>query len=211
MKFKQTEKEIIKTIVKYSDGKCSLAEALDKGKLLEKKGIAIIHENGRNYVFLDMAVHEDWFANDGLGYVAELIALKELLIQMRLIAMIPYVSAYSHTIGVNGFHGVKPDVYTTNDNELICLADRNVNWFDNNRNQKCWPCDYSEKEMPLAQFFNCSYSVSQELRDLVKHHFKTEGEIRFIKQQRLTWISIAVTGLIGLAGLIIAIIGIYNR
>jgi hypothetical protein len=211
MTFKKTEKEIIKAIVKYGDGKCSLAEALDKGKLLEKKGIAIIHANGRNYVFLDKAFHDDWFANDGLGYVAELIALKELLVQMRLIVLIPYVSAYSHTIGVNGFRGVKPDVYVTDENEVICLAERNVNWFDNNRNQKCWPCDYSEKEMPLAHFFNCAYSVSQELRDLVKHHFKTEEEIRFIKQQRLTWISIAVTGFIGLASLIIAIIGIYIR
>lgn len=211
MTFKKIEKEIIKAIVKYGDGKCSLAEALDKGKLLEKKGIAIIHENGRNYVFLDKTFHEDWFANDGLGYVAELIALKELLVQNRDIILIPYVSAYSHTIGVNGFRGVKPDVYSTNDNEMICLADRNVNWFDNNRQQKCWPYEYSEKEMPLAHFFNCSYSVSQELRDLVKHHFKTEEEIRFKKQQRLTWVSIVVTGLIGLAGLIIAIIGIYNR
>ena len=198
MKFKKTEKEIIKTIVKYADGKCSLAEALDKGKLLEKKGIAIIHENGRNYVFLDMAVHEDWFANDGLGYVAELIALKELLIQNRDLILIPYVHAYSHTIGVNGFNGVKPDVYTTNDNEVICLADRNVNWFDNNRNQKCWPCDYSEKEMPLAQFFNCAYSVSQELKDLVKHDFKSEEERRFSKQQWATWISIIVAILIAL-------------
>ena len=198
MKFKKTEKEIIKTIVKYADGKCSLAEALDKGKLLEKKGIAIIHENGRNYVFLDKAFHEDWFANDGLGYVAELIALKELLIQNRDLILIPYVHAYSHTIGVNGFNGVKPDVYTTNDNEVICLADRNVNWFDNNRNQKCWPCDYSEKEMPLAQFFNCAYSVSQELRDLVKHNFKTEEERRFSKQQWATWISIIVAILIAL-------------
>ena len=198
MKFKKTEKEIIKAIVKYGDGKCSLAEALDKGKLLEKKGIAIIHENGRNYVFLDMAVHEDWFANDGLGYVAELIALKELLIQNRDLILIPYVHAYSHTIGVNGFNGVKPDVYTTNDNEVICLADRNVNWFDNNRNQKCWPCDYSEKEMPLAQFFNCAYSVSQELKDLVKHDFKSEEERRFTKQQWTTWISIIVAILIAL-------------
>ena len=203
MKFKKTEKEIIKAIVKYGDGKCSLAEALDKGKLLEKKGIAIIHENGRNYVFLDMAVHEDWFANDGLGYVAELIALKELLIQNRDLILIPYVHAYSHTIGVNGFNGVKPDVYTTNDNEVICLADRNVNWFDNNRNQKCWPCDYSEKEMPLAQFFNCAYSVSQELRNLVKHNFKTAEEIRFSKQQFATWVSIGVALMIGLLGIFI--------
>ena len=203
MKFKKTEKEIIKAIVKYGDGKCSLAEALDKGKLLEKKGIAIIHENGRNYVFLDKAFHEDWFANDGLGYVAELIALKELLIQNRDLILIPYVHAYSHTIGVNGFNGVKPDVYTTNDNEVICLADRNVNWFDNNRNQKCWPCDYSEKEMPLAQFFNCAYSVSQELRDLVKHNFKTAEEIRFSKQQFATWVSIGVALMIGLLGIFI--------
>ena len=211
MKFKKTEKEIIKAIVKYGDGKCSLAEALDKGKLLEKKGIAIIHENGRNYVFLDKAFHEDWFANDGLGYVAELIALKELLIQMRLIVMIPYVSAYSHTIGVNGFHGVKPDVYTTNDNEMICLADRNVNWFDNYQHQKCWPCDYSEKEMPLAQFFNCAYSVSQELRDLVKHNFKTEEERRFSKQLFATWFSIGVSLFIGLSSLIVGVIGILIR
>ena len=206
MKFKKTEKEIIKTIVKYADGKCSLAEALDKGKLLEKKGIAIIHENGRNYVFLDMAVHEDWFANDGLGYVAELIALKELLIQNRDLILIPYVHAYSHTIGVNGFNGVKPDVYTTNDNEVICLADRNVNWFDNNRNQKCWPCDYSEKEMPLAQFFNCSYSVSQELKDLVNHKFKTAEEIRFSKQQFATWVSIGVALFVGLSSLLVSIL-----
>jgi len=206
MKFKKTEKEIIKAIVKYGDGKCSLAEALDKGKLLEKKGIAIIHENGRNYVFLDMAVHEDWFANDGLGYVAELIALKELLIQNRDLILIPYVHAYSHTIGVNGFNGVKPDVYTTNDNEVICLADRNVNWFDNNRNQKCWPCDYSEKEMPLAQFFNCAYSVSQELRDLVKHNFKTAEEIRFSKQQFATWVSIGVALFVGFFSLLVSIL-----
>ena len=203
MKFKKTEKEIIKAIVKYGDGKCSLAEALDKGKLLEKKGIAIIHENGRNYVFLDKAFHEDWFANDGLGYVAELMALKELLIQNRDLILIPYVHAYSHTIGVNGFNGVKPDVYTTNDNEVICLADRNVNWFDNNRNQKCWPCDYSEKEMPLAQFFNCAYSVSQKFRDLVKHNFKTAEEIRFSKQQFATWVSIGVALMIGLLGIFI--------
>ncbi len=211
MTFKKIEKEIIKAIVKYGNGKCSLAEALDKGKLLEKKGIAIIHENGRNYVFLDKSFYDDFFANDGLGHIAELIALKDLLIKMRLIVLIPYVSTSSHSIGVNGLRGVKPDVYTTNYNEIICLADRNVNWLDKYQQQKRWPYEYSEKEMPLAHFFNSSYSVSQELRDLVKHSFKTEEEIRFKKQQRLTWASIVVTGLIGLAGLIIAIIGIYNR
>jgi hypothetical protein len=46
-----------------------------------------------------------------------------------------------------------------------------------------------------------AFSVSQELRELVKHNFKSEEEVRFVKQQRLTWISIVVALLIGLLGI----------
>jgi hypothetical protein len=48
-----------------------------------------------------------------------------------------------------------------------------------------------------------AFSVSQELRELVKHNFKSEEEVRFIKQQRLTWISIATAIAIGLLGIIL--------
>jgi hypothetical protein len=65
--------------------------------------------------------------------------------------------------------------------------------------------------MPLAQFFNCAYSVSQELKDLVKHNFKTEEERRFSKQQRLTWISIIIASIIGLSSLIVGVVGILIR
>ena len=46
------------------------------------------------------------------------------------------------------------------------------------------------------------FSISQELKDLVKNDFKTEEEIRFRKQQVLTWISIVLATIIGLLGII---------
>lgn len=201
MTFKKTEKEILTAIVKYGDGKSSLAEVLHKSKLLENKGIAIINESNQNFVFLDKTKYDDMFENIAFGYIAEMTTLIELLIKQRYIVMIPYASCYTDYIGVNGFRGIKPDIYVTNDNEVICLADRQVDWFDINRQQKCWPYHFSEKEMPLAHFFKCPFSVSQELRDLVKHNFKTEDERRFVKQQRLMWFSIFVAIVIGLLGL----------
>lgn len=212
MTFKKTEKEIIKAIVKYgTEDNKSLAEVLHESKLLEKRGIAIVRQSGTNYVFLDKKEYDYEDSNKAFGYIAEIMSLVSLLIKNRYIVLIPFTNSYTNEIGVEGLRGIKPDLYTTNSGEIICLADRNVNWFDINGQQKCRPYDYSEKEMPLAHFFNCPYSISQELRDLVKHHFKTEEEMRFNKQQGLTWLSIGLTGFIGLAGLIIAIIGIYNH
>ena len=202
MTFKKTEKEILKAIVKYGSESKSLAEVLNKSKLLEKRGIAIIHQNSINYVFLDKSKYDDWFNNEAYGYIAEMMSLVGTLINNRLIVLIPFASSNSDAIGINGLQGIKPDIYKTDDGEIICLADRNVNWFDANGNQKSWPYQYTEKEMPLAHFFNCPFSVSEELRDLVRHGFRTEEQVRFEKQQRLTWISIGVAGLLGILGVI---------
>lgn len=49
MTFKKTEKEIIKAIAKYGDNEKSLAEVLHQSKLLEKRGLAIVHENNQYY------------------------------------------------------------------------------------------------------------------------------------------------------------------
>ena len=49
MNFKNTEKEIIKTIVKYGGDVKSLADVINKSHLLENRGIAII-PNNRNLV-----------------------------------------------------------------------------------------------------------------------------------------------------------------
>ena len=54
--------------------------------------------------------------------------------------------------------------------------------------------------MPISKTLTAWFSVSQELKDLVKHGFKTEEQRRFSKQQWLTWISILVALSIGILG-----------
>lgn len=211
MTFKKSEKEIIKTMVKYGEkNDKSLAEVLNESKLLEKRGIAIVYQSGMLYVFTDKHHYDYEDSNKAFSYIAELMSLVTMLIDNRYIVINHIANSYTNTIGVNGFRGINPEWYQTDRGERICLADRNVNWFDTNGHQKCWPFHFSNNEMPLAHFFNSPFSVAQELRDLVKNHFKTEEQVRFDKQQRLTWISIAVTGFIGLAGLIIALISLCN-
>jgi len=202
MTFKKTEKEIIKAIVKY-DGKAkSLAEVLNKSKLLEKKGIGIVQYSGKNMVFLRMDLYNDWFHNDGLGYIAELLSLIDTLIKQKYLVMIPFCTDSTLVIGTEKSRWLKPDVILVNGNEHICVADRMENWFSATGEQKYWPYKYSERELPIGNTFNMAFSVSQELRELVNHDFRSEDEVRFIKQQRLTWISIAAAIAIGLLGII---------
>lgn len=202
MTFKKTEKEIIKAIVKY-DGKAkSLAEVFNKSQLLEKKGIGIVQYGGKNMVFLRKDLYDDMFHNDGLGYIAELLSLIDTLIKQKYLVMIPFCTEGTLVIGAQESRWLKPEVILVNGNEYICVADRMENWFSTTEEQKYWPYKYSERELPIGNTFNMAFSVSQELRELVKHNFKSEEEVRFIKQQRLTWISIAVAAAIGLLGII---------
>ena len=202
MTFKKTEKEIIKAIVKY-DGKAkSLAEVFNKSKLLEKKGIGIVQYGGKNMVFLRKDLYDDWFHNDGLGYIAELLSLIDTLIKQKYLVMIPFCTESKLVIGAEESRWLKPEIILVNGNEHICVADRMENWFSATGEQKYWPYKYSERDLPIGNTFNMAFSVSQELRELVKHNFKSEEEVRFIKQQRLTWISIATAIAIGLLGII---------
>lgn len=199
MTFKKSEKEIIKTIVKYGgeDDK-SLAEVLNESKLLEKKGIAIISQSSRYYVFLNKKHYDYEDSNMALGYIAEIMSLISMLIENRLIVPISFANSFTYEIGVDGFRAIKPDLYTTKAGEIICLADRNVNWLDVNNQQKCWPFSFSEKEMPMNHFFRFPFSISQELKEMVKNNFKSVEERRFYKQQWATWVSIIVAILIAI-------------
>ena len=125
-----------------------------------------------------------------------------MLIENSLIVPISFATSFTYEIGVDGFRAIKPDLYTTKAGEIICLADRNVNWLDVNNQQKCWPFSFSEKEMPMNHFFRFPFSVSQELRDLVKNNFKSEEQIRFEKQQLLTRVSIIIAIILGLLGIV---------
>lgn len=202
MTFKKSEKEIIEAIVKYGgeDDK-SLAEVLNASKLLEKKGIAVVSQSSRNYVFLDKKKYDYEESNKAFGYIAEIMSLVSMLIENRLIVPITFANSFIYEIGVDGFRGIKPDLYTTNNGEIICLEERNVNWFDGNKQQKCWPFHFEENQMPMKHFFRIPFSVSQELKDLVKNNFKSEEQMRFEKQQRLTRVSIIVAIILGLLGI----------
>lgn len=202
MTYKKTEKEIIKAIVQY-DGKAkSLAEVLNKSKLLEKRGIGIVQYGGNNIIFLDKDKYDDWEDTEGMGYVAELLSLIDTLIKQKYLVMIPFCTDDTLVIGAEESKWSRPDVIVVNGVEQICVAERYENWLDAKGEQKYWPHVFSERELPIGNTFNMAFAVSQELRELVKHHFKSEEEVRFRKQQWLTWISIAVAAAIGILGII---------
>lgn len=209
MTFKKTEKEIIKAIVKYGGQVNSLAKVINKSQLLEDRGIVIAFASDRNYVFLDKQKY-GWDDNRALSYISEFISLIQFLIEERYITILNKNERDILVIGRKSSKWEKPGWIALEDAKLN--VEGNIGgWHDKNGEQTYWPNCYSEQQLPISCYLDCWFSVSQDLRNLVKNDFKSEEHIRFVKQQRLTWISIAVTGLIGLAGLIIAIIGIYNR
>ena len=205
MNFKKTEKEIIKAIVKYGGEVKSLVDVLNESKILEKRGIAIMPcpNDKLCYIFL----HKDKFSEDdmdekrGLGYVVEIVSLIQLLIEKRLIVIIPYRYRPSLVIGKPNASCHKPEVISIdNGNEFITLGYRNVNWINAEGKQIAWTKYCSDDELPMSKLITPWFTVSQELKDLVKNNFKTEEEIRFRKQQILTWVSIFIAFIIGLRG-----------
>ena len=204
MTFKKTEKDIIKAIVKYGGDVKSLSEVLNKSELFEKKGIVVAFDSNQSYLFFDKQKYnydDKW----PLGYITELISLIQYLIQNRLITVLPINERVSLVIGKKASKYARPEVIETDD--AYILVGSKYDWRDKKtRDQTYWPNHYSEKELPLYNYLNCWFSVSQELKDMVKHGFKSEDQVRFNKQQRLTWISIFVAATIGIASLVINII-----
>ena len=206
MTFKKTEKEIIKAIVKYGDEKNSMAKVINESQLLEKRGIVIAfgaHGTNCSYVFFDKEKY-DYEDNKALGYISEMLSLIHTLIVNRLITLIPVNSRGADVIGRRTYRLARPGWIELED-AMIDVDSNMGNWYDNNNQQAYWPSRYSEQELPASQLLDCWFIVSQELKELVKHDFKSEEERRFSKQQRLTWISIIVAGGIGLLGLFINI------
>ena len=201
-KWKESEKEILKAIVKYKGKEPTLAKVFNKSKLLEKRGVGIVQYGGNNIIFLNRDIYDDWEDTEGIGYVAELLSLIDTLINQKYLVMIPFCTDDTLVIGAEESKWLKPDFIVVNGVEQICVAERHENWFDVKGEQKYWPNVFSERELPIGNTFNMAFAVSQELRELVKHHFKSEEEVRFKKQQWLTWISIAVAAAIGILGII---------
>lgn len=200
MTFKKTEKEILKAIARNSGEVQSLAEVLNKSKLLEKRGIAIVPNSHPNFIFLS----KDRYANDekeALGYVVELISLFESLIEQRQIVIIPFKSSPVLVVGKEkAEYGNKPGLITINDGKEYVVF-KNDDWAElvsPSGEQTYWINTCSDEYVALEKILNSWFTVSQELKDLVKHNFKTEEQRRFSKQQWLTWVSIGVALFIGL-------------
>ncbi len=207
MKFKKTEKEIIKTIVKYDGEVKSLAEVINKSELLEKRGIAVATDGNMSFIFLKKDRY-DYDDKEPLGYVTELVSLINTLVEKRLLVIIPLDASPELVIGRKASRWYKPGLVVVDEKEYV-QVDRNMfDWLNSKGEQIYWPVNCPEKTLPVCKTIYSWFTVSQELKDLVEHNFETEEERRFIKQQQLTWISIAVTAFIGIAGLIIAIISI---
>ena len=207
MTFKKTEKEIIKAIVKYGGEVKSLVDVLNESKILEKRGSAIVPcpNDKLCYIFL----HKDKFSEDdmdekrGLGYVVEIVSLIQLLIEKRLIVIVPYRYRPSLVIGKTNTEWHKPEeISIDNGKEFITLGYRNVNWLNAERKQIGWTKHCSDNVLPMNKLLTPWFVVSQELIDLVKNKFKSEEDIRFRNQQILTWFSIISSIIIGLLGII---------
>lgn len=203
MTFKKTEKEIIKAIVKYGDEKNSMAQVINESRLLENRGIVIAfgaHGTNCSYVFLDKEKYDDDDKN-ALGYISEMLSLIHMLIANRLITLIPVNSRGADVIGRQTYRLARPGWIELED--AMIEVDSNMGqWLNSLGQQACWPSRYAEQQFPISQYLDCWFTVSQELKDLVKNGFRSEEQIRFSRQQRLTWISIAVALGIGLLGLL---------
>lgn len=202
MVFNRTEKEFINAIIAYNGKAKSIADVLNRSGLLEKRGIGIVQHGGMNIIFLKKDMYDDWFHSDGLGYVVELLSLIDTLVKKKHIIMIPFCTDNILMVGADACW-LRPEVMSVNGNQFITLTYRNENWLDSSGNQLYWPCKYTEQEFPMGNSLHVAFSVSEELKELVKNNFKSEDEIRFRKQQYLTWISIIVATLIGILGIIL--------
>ena len=148
-KFKNTEKEIIKTIVKYGGDVKSLADVINKSHLLEKRGIAIIPDN-KHVIYLKKTIYQDWDDKEAFGYLADFVSLITYLIDNRLIVTIPFRESIPLVIGKEkseyGRNGI-----VINDGEGFITEDQEFfNWYENNQ-QAYWPCTVSEEYMPISK------------------------------------------------------------
>lgn len=203
MKFSKEEKEIVKILVNYNNKATNIAMAFNNTRLLEKRGLGIVSASGEDLLFFRKDLYPDFFPDKGSPYIYMLLNLLEQLIDKRLLILGNSITSAPLVIGALASRWGRPNVLVVNESEVIILDGFNKGWYDaNGREIYNWDDDRSGRLAKLSHYLYHSYSVSEELKDLVKHNFKSEEQIRFAKQQRLNWIGIGVAILIGILGII---------
>lgn len=203
MGFNKIEKEILKAIVAYKDADMSLADAITKNRILENRGIAIARkDDGMYFLFFLRSKYSDTDGRNARGFLAELIALVNKLYNDRLLIDFPSSRGESLVIGKENVTRYKFDINTVdNGREFVILKKECIDWVDSNQQSIYHWANCTTELIPIEHLLFSNYHVSQDLVDLVNNDFKSEEQIRFEKQQRLTWISIAVATIIGLLGI----------
>ena len=149
MTFKKTEKEIIKTIVKYGGDVKSLAEVINKSHLLEKRGIAIIPDN-KHLIYLHKSRYKDWDDKEAFGYISDMVSLISYLIDNRLLIPIPFRASQPLVIGKEKSEYGK-NCLVINDGEGYIKEDNEFfNWYENGQ-QAYWPCTCTEEYLPISK------------------------------------------------------------
>lgn len=204
MKFSKEEKEIVKVIVKYANNSENIASAFNASGLLEKRGIAIVNAGGNTFAFFKVDMYPDLFTGAKPVYMSLLLNLIERLVQNGSIICGDSADANPLVIGAKSSRWEKRNALSVNDTEAIILEGPYKGWYDKATRQMLY-CEWSVWGNQLAsvcRYLHSDYSVSEELKELVKNDFKTDEEIRFAKQQWATWISIAVAIILGILGII---------
>ena len=109
-----------------------------------------------------------------------------------------------HVIGKKQAEYIKLNIILVDGKDYIVTEGIDgPNYFNSNKQQAYWPNTFPDNhfKFPVSKLAY-SYSISQELKELVKHNFKSEEEIRFSKQQFVAWFAIGVSLLLGILGVI---------
>lgn len=204
MKFSKEEKEIVKVIVKYANNSKNIASAFNASGLLEKRGIAIVNAGGVTLVFFNQEKYPNFFPNAKSPYLSLLLNLIERLVQNGSIICGDSADANPLVIGAKSSRWEKRNALSVNDTEAIILEGPYKGWYDKaTRQMLYWEWnEWGNQLERVCHYLHSDYCVSEELKELVKNDFKTDEEIRFAKQQWMTWISIGVAILLGVLGFI---------
>lgn len=204
MKFSKEEKEIVKVIVKYANNSENIASAFNASGLLEKRGIAIVNAGGVTFVFFNQEKYPDFFPNAKSPYLSLLLNLIEKLVQNGSIICGDSADANPLVIGAKFSRWEKRNMLAVNDTEVIILEGPYKGWYDKTTGQMLyWEWnEWGNQLSRVCHYLYSDYCVSEELKDLVKHKFKSDEQRRFVKQQWATWISIAVAIILGILGII---------
>ena len=204
MKFSKQERELIKVIVECENQGGNIACALNYSRLFEKNGIGIVTINSEGVVFLLKEKYPDFYPfNNNSAYVSVFINLIKKLVESGDIICGETTHSQPLVIGSVYSEWRKLGIIAVNGNEVIVLEGPQKGWYSADGQEKYWmEHKWREQILKIEPYLYSDYCVSEELKELVKNDFKTDEEIRFAKQQLLTWISIGVAILLGILGII---------